>query len=295
MLGAFIVFGKFWVNQMEHKMNLAEQRNLSPKFEGYQDGFSMRLNNVFSHPDGKALVLGIDHTLFDGFISGLDDIPRLFAQLPVDSMDAVLASPVTYRRAKMGALSKKLGKVMRIDTTDAFHSGSARNVLASTVASDTEIVRSGVDAVTCFFLINGEGNRIGDYSSHVADISRMCRNYGYPLIVEALCVDDNGDTIRDTKLILYAARMASELGADVLKIDAPADQEDLRDVVLAMDRPVLIRGGTPKDDRASMLREVEGFVEAGASGIVFGRTVFQAGDPAGMIKDLYKALHGQAS
>ena len=278
---------------MEHKMNVVEQSGLTLRSGGNQDGFSMRMNNVFSHPDGKALVLGIDHTLFDGFISGLDDIPGLFSQLPLDSVDAVLASPVTYRRARMGTLPKKLGKVMRIDTTDAFNPGSARNVLAATVASEAEIVRSGVDAVTCFFLVNGEGTRIGDYSSHVAEISRMCRNYGYPLFVEALCVDDNGGTIGDTKLILYAARMASELGADVLKIDAPSDRRDLKDIVSAMDRPVLIRGGTPKDDRVGMLREVEGFIEAGAAGIVFGRTVFQAKDPGGMMRDLYKALHGQ--
>lgn len=274
-------------------MNAGEQNRPMLKSGVNQDGFSIRMNNVFSHPDGRAVLFGIDHTLFDGYISGLDNIPELFSEIPLDSVDAVLASPATYHRTRMGILSRRVGKVMRVDTTDAFDPGSARNVLAATVASDTEIVRSGVDAVTCFFLINAEGDRVGDYRSHVVKISRMCRTYGYPLIVEALCVDNNGDTVRDTKLILYAARMASELGADVLKIDSPCDYQDLKDVVSAVDRPVLIRGGAPKEDRSRMFREVEGFVEAGAAGIVFGRTVFQSKDPGSVMRDLYRALHGE--
>lgn len=255
-------------------------------------GHATRLKRIFSDTDGRALVLGVDHPLFSGFVEGLQNRGSLLSAESEGIMDSLLASQKTFTSFDLS--DRTYGKLMRVDTNAAFLPLSGKQLESALIVSDEEIVTSGVDGVTCFFLTNSSEGRVADHRGHLIAVSRICRRLAYPLVVEALCVDGEGRTVRDTGKILSAATTASELGADILKIDAPEALEDLEDVVSAIDRPVLIRGGDPKGDRRLMLKEVEMFMRAGAAGIVFGRSIFQAPDPLDTMRDLYRVVHGMA-
>ena len=255
-------------------------------------GFELRMERLFSHADGRSLILGVDHPLFEGHVSGLENIPLLLSTLPENALDGLLVSPATMQAVSS---MKRLAKchAMRLDTTGAFRQHGGSDIEATLVASADDIARSGADVVACFFLVNAAGHRrVADHRSHLAQIAAMCRRIGYPVMVEALAVDDDGNTVRETSQILHAARLAAELGADLLKIDAPHDIADLGDVVGAVDRPVFIRGGTPKDKVTDTLRDVEAYVARGATGLVIGRSIFQAAQPAELLKSLHRVVHG---
>ncbi|MCA0338917.1 hypothetical protein P9A16_21040 [Shinella sp. 838] len=156
-----------------------------------------------------------------------------------------------------------------------------------------EIARSGADAVTCFFLVNEpDAARVADHRAHLAEITRICRQIGYPVIVEALVVDDQGHTVRKTRDILRAARLAAELGVSVLKIDSPLEIADLEVVVGSVNVLVCIRGGTPRDKEVDTLADVDAYMQAGARGIVYGRGIFQAVDPAHILSNIHRVVHG---
>ena len=94
--------------------------------------------------------------------------------------------------------------------------------------------------------------------------------------------------------IEYAARVAAELGADMVKVNVPRYQEDknrmtpkpysemqfseeeaVRRIVWAAGRtPVIISGGAMVSEE-EVLAKAEVSLRAGASGLIFGRNVWQ--------------------
>ena len=89
----------------------------------------------------------------------------------------------------------------------------------------------------------------------------------------------------------YAARVAEELGADVVKLHEPEDNnercpepyrslrepaaERLRRVVRSAGKVlVLFSGGVKQDDDAAVVRKVARYMEAGAAGVMFGRNMW---------------------
>jgi 5-methyltetrahydropteroyltriglutamate--homocysteine methyltransferase len=82
----------------------------------------------------------------------------------------------------------------------------------------------------------------------------------------------------DPKWVRMHTRMASELGADLIKTDYTGDAASMRTVVERCPTPILLAGGPRKGSDASALALVEGAAEAGAAGVIMGRNVFQAPD-----------------
>jgi len=91
----------------------------------------------------------------------------------------------------------------------------------------------------------------------------------------------------------YAARVAHELGADVVKLnypvasekdaDSPAPyntlrlppSEAFRKVVQSAGRSLVLVSGGEKVDDAELLRKVRSSMDAGSTGIIFGRNLWQ--------------------
>jgi DhnA family fructose-bisphosphate aldolase class Ia len=268
----------------------AGSRLKSEKPEGGA-GLALRMQRLFAHRDHRSLILGVDHPLFEGHVPGLENIPTLLAGLAEDSVDALLTSPATVRLAGLPGIFGKC-RALRLDTTSAFRDHDAGNIGSTLVTSADELVRSGADAAACFFLVNAAGaQRVGDHREHLVAVAGMCRRLGFPVMVEALVVDDAGRTVRKTADILHAARLAYELGADVLKIDAPETASDLATIVEAIPAPICIRGGVPRERPQDTLSDVAAYIRGGAAGVVFGRSIFQARDPAAMLRDIHRVIH----
>ena len=92
----------------------------------------------------------------------------------------------------------------------------------------------------------------------------------------------------------YAARMAMEMGADVVKLnmpkidpkkdkDAPApyneleltQEEAIRHCVASAGRSLVVLSGGSKVDDETVLRHTREIMGAGGSGVIFGRNVWQ--------------------
>jgi DhnA family fructose-bisphosphate aldolase class Ia len=118
---------------------------------------------------------------------------------------------------------------------------------------------------------------------------------GLEALIEPLVWRD-GRVASDTDSIVYAAVIAHDMGAPVVKVPVPAvtpgpeRQRAVARVVASVGVPVLFLGGPVGDaGRSPVLDEVRDVMEGGGGGMAMGRTIYQDPDPkemAGLVSDL---------
>jgi len=105
-----------------------------------------------------------------------------------------------------------------------------------------------------------------------------------------------GRVARDADAVVFAAVVAHDMGAPVIKVPVPAAtpgrarQRAVARVVASVGVPVLFLGGPVGDaGRSPVLDEVRDVMEGGGHGMAMGRTIYQDPDPgemAGLVADL---------
>jgi DhnA family fructose-bisphosphate aldolase class Ia len=114
-----------------------------------------------------------------------------------------------------------------------------------------------------------------------------------PLIVMAYPRGPKITNSYDPKVIGHAARVATELGADIVKCSYTGDIDSFREVVRGALAPVIIAGGPKMDSDLDILNMVHDSLEAGGHGVSIGRNVFQHKDVEGMTRAISEiVLHG---
>jgi fructose-bisphosphate aldolase/2-amino-3,7-dideoxy-D-threo-hept-6-ulosonate synthase len=75
--------------------------------------------------------------------------------------------------------------------------------------------------------------------------------------------------------VAHAARVATELGADIVKCSYTGDIDSFKEVVKGTLAPVLIAGGPKMSSDMDILNMVYDSLQAGGHGVSIGRNVFQ--------------------
>ncbi|MCI4334818.1 MAG: fructose-bisphosphate aldolase [Thermoplasmata archaeon] len=172
-----------------------------------------------------------------------------------------------------------------------------------------DAVRLGADAVG-YTVYVGSSAQDRDFEQFHR-VRSDCDRFGMPLIVWAY---PRGDSVakkggkESLYAIDYAARVALELGADIVKINYPvASEKDrespapystlqlspdqaFRKVVQSAGRALVLVSGGEKVGDAELLAKVRSSMDAGATGIIFGRNLWQR--PWSEALDLTRHLHG---
>jgi DhnA family fructose-bisphosphate aldolase class Ia len=97
----------------------------------------------------------------------------------------------------------------------------------------------------------------------------------------------------DPLAIAACCRTAAELGAHVVKTSFPRPPSAIADAI-GCGIPVVLAGGDPRGP-ADALADAADAIAAGAAGVAFGRNVWGATDPAAMVRDLVRTVHGAAA
>lgn len=120
---------------------------------------------------------------------------------------------------------------------------------------------------------------------------------GLEALVESV-VWREGSMARDTDAVVYAAVVAHDMGAPILKVPVPdvpageARQEAVARVVASVGVPVLFLGGPRhQEGRQRMLDEVRDVMAGGGAGMAVGRTVYQDPDPADAARAVAEIVH----
>ncbi|MBV9102105.1 MAG: fructose-bisphosphate aldolase [Candidatus Eremiobacteraeota bacterium] len=162
-------------------------------------------------------------------------------------------------------------------------------------SSVEDAVRLGADAVGYTLYVGSP--RQDDDLRQCNDVRRACERLGMPFIIwsyprgSAVKAKGGQDSLY---AIDYAARVACEVGADIVKLNMPkwdsakasssprpyntmetTDLEGLSKVVKSAGRTLVLVSGGSKESDDDMLHKARVAMEAGCVGLIFGRNMWQ--------------------
>lgn len=260
-------------------------------------GKKIRLGRILDPHTQKSVAVAFDHGLSSGPISGNVKPREMMAKLVEGGADAVLVSPGVARLCADFFVGKSApALILRLDWTNMFRPGERlgyKEGRTSLIGAVEDAVRFGADAVLTFMFVGYEDPDVeaGEIEKN-ALVARACEAAGIPHIIEpmarGLLV---GSRRYDAELIRMHVRNAAELGADAIKTDYSGQKETFESVVEGCPIPILIAGGPKAETLEASLEMVEGAMQAGAAGVLFGRNIFQAKDPINMVKVIRAIVH----
>lgn len=258
-------------------------------------GKRIRLSRIIRPDTRRSVCVAFDHGLDDGPIPGNIDSRATMSKLVEGGADGVLVSPGIARLcADQFAGQDAPALILRLDWTNMFrhelnhHEGRTR-----LIARVEDAVRLGADAVLTFMFIGYEDPDVeADEVAKNAEVAQACSALGIPHIIEPMA---QGGKVAgrglDPELIALNTRMAAELGADAIKTDYSGTPEAYARVIEGCPIPILIAGGPKAPTVRDSLEMVRGAIDAGAAGVVMGRNIIQADDPARMLAAIAAIVH----
>ncbi len=261
-------------------------------------GKSLRMRRLMK--TGRVVIVAVDHGNAAGVVHGLEDPVDVIKMAAQAGADGILVTPGVLEQA-IDAVGD-LAIILRIDGCVSIL-GSGPMELFSSVE---HAVRLGADSVVVNATV-GAPHETAELEK-VGVVASEGRMWGVPVVAEMLSqrmmdnhmdFSGNGDgglPVDIANEVALASRIGVELGADAIKTRYPGDPESFRQIVKSTGRPILIAGGPRRGTGLeSTLRLVDEMLEAGASGLVFGRTIWQYPEPMAMIRALSAMVHNDAT
>jgi fructose-bisphosphate aldolase, class I len=149
-------------------------------------------------------------------------------------------------------------------------------------------VKLGAAAVG-FTIYDGSPNEPTMFSEF-GKIVEQAHDYGLPVVV---WMYPRGPNIRelDNEVLSYSARIALELGADIVKMKFNDDVENLKWMIRCAGRTKIVISGGDKVAPEVFLNEAQKVMNAGALGMAVGRNVWQSERPFSVTKALQAVVY----
>ncbi|MBI3010954.1 MAG: fructose-bisphosphate aldolase [Candidatus Omnitrophica bacterium] len=247
--------------------------------------------------NGRLMILpidqGLEHGPRDFFVNAESLNPEFQLRLALEGSFSAIAFQVGLAEKYLRAFAGKVPLILKINgKTEIPPDDEAFSPCNASVA---DAVRLGADAVgyTCYI---GSPRQDDDFIQF-GQVRRDAERAGLPLIMWAYprgkFMEQKGG--RDSLYAVdYAARVAQELGADVVKVNYPKVDEEkralypkeyrdlklskrelLEKVVASAGRTLTLMSGGSKRSDEELFDDVKVALEAGVTGFIFGRNMWQ--------------------
>jgi fructose-bisphosphate aldolase, class I len=259
----------------------------------------VRMNRLFRN--GGCLDVAVDHGVCNepSFLNGLEDMPRVVEMLVGARPDAI---QMTFGQADLLQSRPEHDKpalVMRLDMGNPYNATRHRVMWAELQNADGPVLPAVEMDAACvvvnLFMLPDEPELFRQCVQNIARVRADCSRYGMPLMIEPLVMLPNDvrggyQVDGDAEKIVTLARLATEMGADIIKADPTTNPEEFHRVVEAARVPVLARGGG-KEDLRVVLEKSAALVAQGAKGLVYGRNIYQHANPKAAVAALMAIIH----
>jgi len=208
-----------------------------------------------------------------GPIKGLENI-----SLTVDQVFQGGASAVVVHKGLVRSLTNVIppskGLMIHVSGSTSLSPNPNYKIITGTVP---EAITLGADAISCHVNVGADE----DYTmlEDLAKITEEAMDFGLPVLSMTYVRNSEGISRSDPTALAHAARLSQELGADIVKVNASQGGKDFDEVTQGVDIPVIIAGGSIKNDFTDLLSTIRTCILNGASGVSVGRNIFQAADP----------------
>ena len=277
------------------------RRHLRPSLSklGLSPGKRTRLKRLlYGHGPGGGTMLvlpidqGLEHGPVDFFVNPEAQDPDYQFRLAREGRFSAIALHVGLAEKYFHEYAGDVPLILKLNGKTSI---PPDNDAFSALTGDVEdAVRLGADAVG-YTVYVGSPSQDRDFEQFL-EIRQDAERLGMPVIVWAY---PRGDSVgkrggkESLYAIDYAARVALELGADVVKVNYPVASEkdqqspapyntlklgpdaSFRKVVESAGRALVLVSGGEKVEDDELLRKVRSSLDAGATGIIFGRNLWQ--------------------
>lgn len=246
-----------------------------------------RLNNIFKE-DGRAFIVAMDHGTGSNVLPDLKYPGKIIEACRKGGADGFLISPGMAKQ-----FVNEIGNTALLLRADGgSNTLSKKGVPFKQAVTLEQAICLGADCVVC---MDFPGSVQEEYTAEtVARLVEGGTKWNFPVCVEPL---PRGfefglhDDIRTPENIAMVARMAVERGADMVKVPYTGDKETFKALVESCYVPVLVLGGNTRADTSEFLTEVKDSLDAGASGVIIGRNIYQHENPMKMCQAIKGLIH----
>ena len=281
------------------------------------------LNHGALKGSGKLVILPVDQGFEHGPLASFAVNPPAYNPLyhfQFAMQAGVSAYAAPYGFLAMGAkkYAKKIPLILKVNNSSRLYKNTAAPMPALT-ASVEQALSLGCSAIG--FTIYPGSDAAHKMYEQVAKLGEQARRFGLALVIWAYPrgrgVSRQGETALD--IVAYAAHIAAELGAHIIKVKPPADKiedskiksllkkqnistkklSDRVKVVLQSafhGRRIVIFSGGAFAQKKSFLQEVNELAKGGAFGSIVGRNAFQRPKPKALklLKEIMQIYKNQS-
>lgn len=277
--------------------SITEQKSLLDVLPPGKRARLHRLLFEFGPGNGTLMLLpidqGIEHGPRDFFPNPASKDPDYQFRLAAEAGYSAIACQIGLASKYYPDYAGRVPLILKVNgKTDVPPSGRA---LSTCNASVEDAVRLGADAVG-YTLYVGSPRQDEDLAQ-LRTVREDCERFGMPLVIWSY---PRGEAIEakggqsSFYAIDYAARMAMEMGADVVKLNMPkvdpdkdkdspapyneggfSQEEAIASCVESAGRALVVLSGGSRIDDDQLLQQTRFIMQAGGSGVIYGRNVWQ--------------------
>ena len=222
--------------------------------------------------------------------------PAYHFQLALDAGCNAYAAPLGFIEAGAAEFAGAIPLILKLNDHDLLH--DEKDPLSAQTASVKDALRLGASAIG-FTIYPGSANAQIMYQE-LRELALEAKSHGLAVVVwsypRGSDISKEGETAID--VVAYAAQIAAQLGANIIKVKAPSAHIELADAKKAYlaakvpietlpdrirhviqssfngKRIVIFSGGATVGDE-QLLTEIKGIHEGGGFGSIVGRNSFQ--------------------
>ncbi|MEE9278971.1 MAG: class I fructose-bisphosphate aldolase [Myxococcota bacterium] len=287
---------------------------------GTRANLARMLNHGRLGGTGKMVILPVDQGFEHGPARsfapnspGYD--PRYHFELAIDAGCNAYAAPLGFLEAGAAEFAGDIPLILKLNSSDSLYTGE--DPCPAVTGSVEDALRLGCSAIG-FTIYPASANRNLMYEQ-IRELGEEAKHTGLAVVVwsypRGSGISKQGETAID--VCAYAAQIAAQLGAHIIKIKPPTDHieqdaarkvygeqgipvsslaERISHVVQSAfgGRRIVIFSGGPAKDRQGVIDEIQAIADGGGFGSIIGRNSFQrdkaeAIDLLHAVMDIYRA------
>ena len=248
-------------------------------------GKNIRMERIINRNSRRTIIIPMDHGLTVGTIRGIEDMAAMVDKVALGGANAVLVHSGMIGAGHRQS-GKDIGLIVHLSGGTTLALDPNRKILVCTVE---RALKMGADAVSIHINIGADDEP--EMLQDAQKVVESCREWGMPLIAMMYPRGAKIKDEHDPEVVNIAVRVGAELGADIVKTNYTGDIDSFKYIVKGAHVPVIIAGGPKMDTTVDLLQVVYDSIQAGCTGVAFGRNVFQAEDPTKLVKAIAKLVH----
>jgi class I fructose-bisphosphate aldolase len=287
------------------KINGQVQKILA-NYESDNPGTKANLARILMHGKlggtGKVLILPVDQGVEHGPARSFAPNPPAYDphyhfQLAIEAGLSAYAAPLGFIEAGASTYAGQIPLILKVNNANSL-SRQKENASQAVTASVQDALRLGASAIG--FTIYPGSDAAYDQMRDIAEMACEAKSYGLAVVIWSYArggsLSREGETAVD--IIAYAAQIAAQLGAHIIKIKPPTDHLELaaaksvyekqkidistpaariKHVVQSAfnGRRIVVFSGGEAKDLDGVLNEVRAVYAGGGNGSIIGRNTFQ--------------------